>query len=643
MGTRAAAVLRGHAGSARRGSPPDRLVTAGIAAVGLRRGRRPGGCSGRDPLPWNARLGSPRAAALRRRDGVGGDRAHVRRRSRTFGVGGGVAVFDCNGDGRPDLYLAGGGQPATLVAERQRDRRRAPVHADPGRGDGPGRRHRRLPARRRRRWDHRPRGAPGRRPRPAARPRRLPVRARRTRHWAVDGGQRLDDGVQRDLGGDRGPADARRRQLPAAGRHGPGDQYAATTTSWSDPGRMASGYAPPTALTPGLLRAVDAVQRLGPVGAARPAGQQRPPVLRLRATARSSCGASRRASRRGLYTADDGWVPMQLWGMGIASYDLTGDGYPEVFLTSQGANRLQTLTAGPSQPTYRDIGAQARRRTPRSRTPATPRCRRPPGTPSSRTSTTTASSTCSSPRATSARSPTTRCGTRATCLLGQPDGTFAEGAPERRASRSSSRGAVPHWPTSTSTACSTSSRSSWDTRRESGATSARARAASPAAMGHWVALRAQQPGPQPGRDRGLDRGPGRRRRRSAARSRSAAGTRVASLAGLHVGLGSATRADVRVTWPGRFGRAVARRVGRHVRRRASAGGRRRRAVDAAPMRTPTRAERSARLAEVSTARLRTAGDRDPRSRDRCTRSGWSVSARAPTSADYDRLLVLRRP
>jgi hypothetical protein len=57
-----------------------------------------------------------------------------------------------------------------------------------------------------------------------------------------------------------------------------------------------------------------------------------------------------------LYSADDGWVRVQVEGMGIASYDLTGDGYPEVFLTSQADNRLQTLTAGPTQPTYRDIG-----------------------------------------------------------------------------------------------------------------------------------------------------------------------------------------------------------------------------------------------------------------------------------------------
>jgi hypothetical protein len=59
-----------------------------------------------------------------------------------------------------------------------------------------------------------------------------------------------------------------------------------------------------------------------------------------------------------LYTADDGWVATQVEGMGIASYDVTGDGYPEVFLTSQGDNRLQTLAQGPAVPTYRDIGAK---------------------------------------------------------------------------------------------------------------------------------------------------------------------------------------------------------------------------------------------------------------------------------------------
>lgn len=41
--------------------------------------------------------------------------------------------------------------------------------------------------------------------------------------------------------------------------------------------------------------------------------------------------------------------------MGIASRDLTGDGYPEVFITSQGDNKLQTLDGGAAQPSYRDM------------------------------------------------------------------------------------------------------------------------------------------------------------------------------------------------------------------------------------------------------------------------------------------------
>jgi hypothetical protein len=56
-----------------------------------------------------------------------------------------------------------------------------------------------------------------------------------------------------------------------------------------------------------------------------------------------------------LYTAEDGWLSVRLNGMGIASYDVTGDGYPDAYLTSQGANVLQTLLDGPSHPTFRNI------------------------------------------------------------------------------------------------------------------------------------------------------------------------------------------------------------------------------------------------------------------------------------------------
>lgn len=55
------------------------------------------------------------------------------------------------------------------------------------------------------------------------------------------------------------------------------------------------------------------------------------------------------------YTEAEGWRPLRIWGMGIASQDLTGDGRPEVFLTSQGDNKLQTIVDDATGPTYEDI------------------------------------------------------------------------------------------------------------------------------------------------------------------------------------------------------------------------------------------------------------------------------------------------
>lgn len=59
-----------------------------------------------------------------------------------------------------------------------------------------------------------------------------------------------------------------------------------------------------------------------------------------------------------LYTSENDWQTLRIWGMGIASHDLTGDGRPEVFLTSQGDNKLQTLIDGPDRPAYRDIALE---------------------------------------------------------------------------------------------------------------------------------------------------------------------------------------------------------------------------------------------------------------------------------------------
>jgi hypothetical protein len=69
--------------------------------------------------------------------------------------------------------------------------------------------------------------------------------------------------------------------------------------------------------------------------------------------------------RPAAYTRDEGWKLVRIWGMGIASYDVTGDGLPEVFLTSQGDNKLQTLAEVSDRPTYEDLairrGATAHR------------------------------------------------------------------------------------------------------------------------------------------------------------------------------------------------------------------------------------------------------------------------------------------
>lgn len=56
-----------------------------------------------------------------------------------------------------------------------------------------------------------------------------------------------------------------------------------------------------------------------------------------------------------LYTREEGWAQLQVWGMGIASHDVTGNGLPDYFLTSMADNKLRTLSSGASGPAYRDI------------------------------------------------------------------------------------------------------------------------------------------------------------------------------------------------------------------------------------------------------------------------------------------------
>jgi len=61
-----------------------------------------------------------------------------------------------------------------------------------------------------------------------------------------------------------------------------------------------------------------------------------------------------------LYTAQEGWKPLRIWGMGIAGHDLNSDGFPEYFLTSMADSKLQTLATVPTdgtaaKPSYADV------------------------------------------------------------------------------------------------------------------------------------------------------------------------------------------------------------------------------------------------------------------------------------------------
>ncbi|SON54445.1 ASPIC and UnbV [Hartmannibacter diazotrophicus] len=57
-----------------------------------------------------------------------------------------------------------------------------------------------------------------------------------------------------------------------------------------------------------------------------------------------------------LYGKRDGWEHLTIWGMGIAQFDLNVDGAPEYALTSMGDTKLQTLDdeAEEDRPVYRD-------------------------------------------------------------------------------------------------------------------------------------------------------------------------------------------------------------------------------------------------------------------------------------------------
>jgi hypothetical protein len=269
-------------------------------------------------------------------------------------VGGGVAVFDCNGDRRPDIYLAGGAKPAALFENESATGGSLafrPVH-EPATD---------LPQ---------VNGA-------------YPI--------DIDGDGLVDLVVLRNGAGNvllRGLGDCRFEDATRAWGLDPGDRHAEAFSATWEPGAawptIAFGnYVDPAIKDPGSWCEPDELIR--PAGAGRAGFGAAIPLtpsyctlsmlfsdwdgsgrmdLRVSndrdyyrpAVGREQLWRIEPGAPPREYTAADGFSVTQVQGMGIASYDLTGDGLPEIYLTSEDDSKLQALANGPSTPSYRNVG-----------------------------------------------------------------------------------------------------------------------------------------------------------------------------------------------------------------------------------------------------------------------------------------------
>ena len=249
--------------------------------------------------------------------------------------------------------------------------------------------------------------------------------------------------------------------------------------------------------------------------------------------------------------------------MGIASQDLTGDGRPEVFLTSQADNKLQTLAAGAAGPTYEDIALRSGVTAQRPFVggdvlPSTawhPEFADVNNDGLSDLLVTKGNVEAQLDQAT--RDPSN-------LFIGQPRRLVRASGASSRGSSTTSGPVAPRSSTSTSTACSTSSSSTGGPTSRCGATSGAAMPSQVKPMGHWIDVRLQQPAPNVdaiGAWLDVRTGDTTTTREVTVGGGHASG----ELGWLHSGLGSADHAEVRVEWPdGTVGPWMTVRAGERV-------------------------------------------------------------------------------
>lgn len=260
-------------------------------------------------------------------------------------VGGGVAVFDCNADTRPDIFAAGGTNPAHLFVSRAG----GDLAFDIGTG---------IPA---------VTGVTG----------AYPI--------DIDGDGLIDLAILR-VGQNqllRGLGDCR-FEVPDWGFQTEDRWTTAFSATWepgqdwptlavgnyvdrTDPDgpfgacdanmlyrKGGAGFAPPVALEPGFCALSMLFSDWARTGAAE---------LRISNDRHYYVrgGYEQMWQMSPLAERDTGWDRVSIWGMGIASADLQGDGFPDVMLTSMGDQVLHWNEAGRIIPGAYDTGTTAHR------------------------------------------------------------------------------------------------------------------------------------------------------------------------------------------------------------------------------------------------------------------------------------------